>query len=1407
MSNLQQYLERKTKLAGASLATLFAPQNLDEEGNRLIQEEFAKLPSNFQGAIRSVPLGGLQQLGQTKLTPESVRQAQTFTEGTKKVEVQKEYAKVKQDSTKNIVADYDKAQGILQKSKELINNATDLSPEEKADLLNDISIKESEYSNLPNQIAEDNPYISPFQIKDLQNKIQKKSGIETLIPALEQPLQAFAGAGDFVNSAFATVEGVLNAPWGIGGEIEKFGRNEQARQLQQVSNRLNQNVSAEERNSLLKTKTYLEAQLAAPQKFATIGDAYTQGAQESFNFDKKIENEINKSTIAGTPIRQALDVDQGAGSQAARFLGSTALYALNPIKLPVPAGLAARTGGNLVLNLLKAGGAEAIEDALLNGLVSEGDVQKGILEGTIDPKDLNTERLKAFALNTVTDVMGGAALKGAGQLLGKGIKQVGEIPQQQVRANTAKAIRENLPEARFNQRFNAIAEATEKDIPELEQKINSLADTTPRKAELIESLNEKKLAIEEQKKLQADSEVVEVENKYKALTEIEQGTRITPSKRILETKKNQIDLDIKDPEDFNSPEALEALNKKKEFVQSKLDEIETKNTEKQLELTKRREEIFQKKTDKEIANASKKEKAKISDNLRKSTDLGYVDSYKDAVYLTKDQKLIDQFENRRYELITNSTNESIKKQKEGIKNHFSVINGINKTDKLEGYKTFIEDEDLTPVQKTMLTDHIDQRINDIEEKKAIRERLGESQGQATTEPTVKEAQLDSPTIRESQTVQTPRNQAELEQTYKTTFGLDEPKAKAAAVVTDRIFDTIARRKGITKEAAYAEVSFRKSNLNEVGKGAKFQGKEDALTKLTQRASAKEAEISNLEREVKRLDEEFEQAFEKKQEASKSGNKQEYKTWEKEQNTRLASSREANKALRAAKEELEKTQKEIEQFKNTTFYSLKPQKEYSLEVDDVYRSKSRGKVPGERSKSTYLQIDSNSLAANTQIPKHIKQKLQKKGQIAFSDHYNGKYSDYFEYIESTGRDPLIPFKFSENFYNKVGVKVLDDLWIDGQGNAFFNKRKPSEASMKAIVKDGRLVQAMMEADKKFNLDQFREPDIRFQSEKGAMETLESGKKVIHALTDPNVSTPLHEVAHVYEEVLTKGERNTILEWAGSKEWDTNASEKFARGFERYLAEGKAPIPALKEIFEDFKDWLLDIYKGITGSDIDLKLNKQMRKIYDEMLSSEPSPIKEKLEENPDLKFYETKSNKATLETGERKLSKTVQEGGALNVLAKELADDFSKSPDAFYSVSKQNNFIEASNKIVEKMERNELFAKAQDLSAKALGDTRMNDAEIIELGAYVKHFALNDPDSPFTQNLLRGFRNQASESGKALVAFNNLILKNSDIDIEMRKQKRISEELGIDEKIQRKMIEKDNKFMSEIIDTDFDVFDC
>lgn len=61
------------------------------------------------------------------------------------------------------------------------------------------------------------------------------------------------------------------------------------------------------------------------------------------------------------------------------------------------------------------------------------------------------------------------------------------------------------------------------------------------------------------------------------------------------------------------------------------------------------------------------------------------------------------------------------------------------------------------------------------------------------------------------------------------------------------------------------------------------------------------------------------------------------------------------------------------------------------------------------------------------------------------------------------------------------------------------------------------------------------------------------------------------------------------------------EKWARGFERYLMEGKAPSLALAGAFRTFKRWLLDVYRQAGALRADL--SPEIRGVFDRMLATD------------------------------------------------------------------------------------------------------------------------------------------------------------------------------------------------------------
>jgi hypothetical protein len=62
------------------------------------------------------------------------------------------------------------------------------------------------------------------------------------------------------------------------------------------------------------------------------------------------------------------------------------------------------------------------------------------------------------------------------------------------------------------------------------------------------------------------------------------------------------------------------------------------------------------------------------------------------------------------------------------------------------------------------------------------------------------------------------------------------------------------------------------------------------------------------------------------------------------------------------------------------------------------------------------------------------------------------------------------------------------------------------------------------------------------------------------------------------------------------------EYFARGFEAYLMEGKAPAPELMGAFERLKAWLLNVYEASKRT-LGVELNDEVRGVFDRLLATE------------------------------------------------------------------------------------------------------------------------------------------------------------------------------------------------------------
>ena len=161
---------------------------------------------------------------------------------------------------------------------------------------------------------------------------------------------------------------------------------------------------------------------------------------------------------------------------------------------------------------------------------------------------------------------------------------------------------------------------------------------------------------------------------------------------------------------------------------------------------------------------------------------------------------------------------------------------------------------------------------------------------------------------------------------------------------------------------------------------------------------------------------------------------------------------------------------------------------------------------------------------------------------------------------------------------------------------------------------------------------------------------SATGAIHLFDGADQSSFVHEAAHMYltemskmaaNEAAPKGlleDWNTIQSWAtykpeDIKDYEGTAREKefksyakaiedarksgdviairaaeerwmqerFARGFERYIAEGKAPTQALQSAFRKFKSWLISIYRDLKN--LGKEPPEDVKRVMDRMLATD------------------------------------------------------------------------------------------------------------------------------------------------------------------------------------------------------------
>ncbi|WP_302489784.1 LPD23 domain-containing protein [uncultured Mitsuokella sp.] len=175
-----------------------------------------------------------------------------------------------------------------------------------------------------------------------------------------------------------------------------------------------------------------------------------------------------------------------------------------------------------------------------------------------------------------------------------------------------------------------------------------------------------------------------------------------------------------------------------------------------------------------------------------------------------------------------------------------------------------------------------------------------------------------------------------------------------------------------------------------------------------------------------------------------------------------------------------------------------------------------------------------------------------------------------------------------------------------------------------------------------VDALRPNDI-----KGSISQMSNGQRIISLFEHADESTFLHEMSHMFlldledlaklDDISAK-ELQIVQDWASWKKGDAKAykdspwakefakreediidaemhgddaeaaklkrqwmQEKFARAFELYLRDGKAPAKGLKAVFRKFRSFLIHIYRAIIGDEV--KASVPVQRVMDRMIATE------------------------------------------------------------------------------------------------------------------------------------------------------------------------------------------------------------
>lgn len=191
-----------------------------------------------------------------------------------------------------------------------------------------------------------------------------------------------------------------------------------------------------------------------------------------------------------------------------------------------------------------------------------------------------------------------------------------------------------------------------------------------------------------------------------------------------------------------------------------------------------------------------------------------------------------------------------------------------------------------------------------------------------------------------------------------------------------------------------------------------------------------------------------------------------------------------------------------------------------------------------------------------------------------------------------------------------------------------------------------------------------------------------RMVITLFEDADLSTLLHETGHLFVEELARNAQrpnapaDVKADWAAMRKWlkqnghtvkgsniPREAHELMARGFERYLMEGRAPSKNLEGVFGAFRAWLVRIYQNVQR--LASPITPEVREVFDRLLATQEAIDAYREEQNARPLFADKPADMTQAEFDAYRESVLASRDEAQARLTKKIMEDIRKRENKRY----------------------------------------------------------------------------------------------------------------------------------------------